>query len=204
MLAWPVRPRRGMLAADALQVAVLEPPSAPPERVQRGHYRPAGNDGPTTRAASRTLPSGRAARRLALKKRQSLTQPVPLSRTNLWPGRRNGAFSRTKKHLLVQPKTADAHHTASQCITMHRAGAYGISQATGFFAQELEGPASSHDRSRNRGCHCRQRSEPEAEDRPLVATSASAAICSSSGSPGNRPSLVIAVPTRDPARCRSA
>ena len=44
-------------------------------------------------------------------------------------------------------------------------------------------------RSRSRACHCRRRCEPEAEDQPLAATSASAAICSSGGSPENWPSL---------------
>ena len=44
-------------------------------------------------------------------------------------------------------------------------------------------------RSRSRACHYRRRCEPEAEDPPLAATSASAAICSSGGSPENWPSL---------------
>src|SRR5208282_6724611 len=44
-------------------------------------------------------------------------------------------------------------------------------------------------RSRSRACHYRRRSEPEAEDPPLAATSAFAAICSSGGSPENWPSL---------------
>ena len=43
-------------------------------------------------------------------------------------------------------------------------------------------------RSRNQACHCRSRSEPGAGDWPLVATSASAAIYSFGGSPGNWPS----------------
>src|SRR5208283_2368720 len=38
-------------------------------------------------------------------------------------------------------------------------------------------------RSRCRACRYRRRCEPEAEDPPLAATSASAAICSSGGSP---------------------
>src|SRR5208337_1011409 len=44
-------------------------------------------------------------------------------------------------------------------------------------------------RSRSRACHYRRRYEPEAEDPPLAATSAFAAICSSGGSPKNWPSL---------------
>ena len=44
-------------------------------------------------------------------------------------------------------------------------------------------------RSRSRRAHYRRRCEPEAEDPPLAATSASAAICSSGGSPENWPSL---------------
>src|SRR5208283_4825181 len=44
-------------------------------------------------------------------------------------------------------------------------------------------------RSRCRACRYRRRCEPEAEDPPLAATSASAAICSSGGSPENWPSL---------------
>ena len=43
--------------------------------------------------------------------------------------------------------------------------------------------------SRNRVYHYRQRNEPEAADRRRVVTTASAAICSSDGSPGNWPSL---------------
>jgi hypothetical protein len=39
--------------------------------------------------------------------------------------------------------------------------------------------------SRSRACRCRQRNEPEGPDRHRVATNASAAICSSAGSPGN-------------------
>jgi putative transposase len=38
-------------------------------------------------------------------------------------------------------------------------------------------------RSRNRACHCRRRSEPEAADPNRVVTTASAEICSSAGSP---------------------
>jgi len=44
-------------------------------------------------------------------------------------------------------------------------------------------------RSRNRACHYRQRNGPGAAGRPRVATSASAVICSSGGSPGSWPSL---------------
>src|SRR5208337_4772741 len=44
-------------------------------------------------------------------------------------------------------------------------------------------------RSRSRACQYRRRCEPEAEDPPLAATSAFAAICSSGGSPENWPSL---------------
>ncbi len=44
-------------------------------------------------------------------------------------------------------------------------------------------------RSRSRACHYRRRCEPEAEDPPLAATSASAATCSSGGSPENWLSL---------------
>src|ERR1700726_862941 len=44
-------------------------------------------------------------------------------------------------------------------------------------------------RSRNRVCRCTQRSEPGAEDRPLAATNASVATCSSGGSPENWRSL---------------
>src|SRR5208337_1804070 len=43
--------------------------------------------------------------------------------------------------------------------------------------------------SRSRACHYRRRCEPEAEDPPLAATSAFAAICSSGGSPENWRSL---------------
>src|SRR4051812_34011670 len=42
-------------------------------------------------------------------------------------------------------------------------------------------------RSRSRTCHNKRRREPEAEDRPLVATSASAAIWPSGDSPENWP-----------------
>ena len=60
-------------------------------------------------------------------------------------------------------------------------------------------------RNRSRECHCRWRNEPEAADRRRVATSASAVIYSSGGSPGNWPiPSVSAVPTRRPARWRSA
>jgi len=44
-------------------------------------------------------------------------------------------------------------------------------------------------RIRNRACHYRQRSEPAAGGRHRVGSSASAAPCSSGGSPGNWPSL---------------
>src|SRR3954469_20018412 len=46
-------------------------------------------------------------------------------------------------------------------------------------------PAGISLRSRSRACHCRRHSALAAAGRPLVATSASAATCSSGGSPGS-------------------
>jgi len=53
------------------------------------------------------------------------------------------------------------------------------------FAGRCRWLAGTSVRSRNRACHCRRRSEPGAAGRRRVATSASAATCSSGGSPGS-------------------
>ncbi len=53
------------------------------------------------------------------------------------------------------------------------------------FAGRCRWLAGTSVRSRNRACHCGRRSEPGAAGRRRVATSASAATCSSGGSPGS-------------------
>ena len=103
------------------------------------------------------------------------------------------------RHHLRDPIRAD------RAIAPARAG---VSQAEGGVAQARPGTASRlgvrqrlqspgecgslariSARSRSRRCRCRRRSEPAAEGRRPVGSSASAATCSSGGSPGSSPSL---------------